>query len=394
MSASLSSLLVLLIFSAQVARSEGPFDKLATKQDKAPLKSLMHQFLNRLEALRPYMGSPEKFSDPKNKKIILQEITALARLSKKADHNELLKNLNFSFSKGLLQNHLEETKKTFASGNKDYARWMLTSTTTACLACHSQLPDDQRNKWIGGGWSALTTKAVTFEDAQFAFATHRFDEGIEVYRKLVAEFPGNGLKINQLEASIRRIVAYWARIKRDPFAAQKELAILLGQERVPEFIKKDIKAWIDAFKAWQKEPEIDVKKISEVDLSQFADTQMEKAKWEGGVDASDPRMVTHLRLSGILYEYLYFHPKSQITPKILYWLGVAESRLSNSFFFSLGDLYFKECMTSFSTNPIAKKCFEEYEDGLLVSYTGSRGTDIPSGIKKEMNKYKKKVGIK
>jgi len=95
--------------------------------------------------------------------------------------------------------------------------------------------------------------------------------------------------------------------------------------------------------------------------------------------------------SGLLQEYLYNHPASPLLPKILFWASISERQLSKSYFYSLADVYLKECIKKFPKDPYAKRCFKEYEDNLYFGYTGSGGTHLPPQEKKELETLRQMI---
>jgi hypothetical protein len=99
--------------------------------------------------------------------------------------------------------------------------------------------------------------------------------------------------------------------------------------------------------------------------------------------------ITLLVASGVLSKYITDNPLSPQAPEILYWLSLAERRLSSTYFFSLSDLYLKDCITLYPKSPYAKKCYQEYEDNITFGFSGSKGTDIPIEEKQELDRLKR-----
>jgi len=375
---------VLTFASVNAQQSKWP-----TEKGKEQVKTLMHKFWAHVGALRKYAGDSTEFNNPKNEAFISEELKELSKLTKKAKHQSLLNSPNFTFSRKVLENHISEVERAFRMGNKDYARWMLNSTTSICMSCHTQFPDKAM-----GATLPDTGTGTTFSDAEFLFATRRFDAASGIYKKLIAGFPDNKLKVNDLETSLRRLVAFHARVKRDPKVGVEDMEEALKNKNIPEYLRRDVAAWKVLFDKWNTESDIDPKKVSPEELTKWVKKQFEKTLWDRMVPASDPRTVTYLRVSGILYEYLHYHPRTEITPKILYWLAKSEYRIGSNFFYSLGDLYLKDCMQKYSKDPIAKQCFFEYEKNLLLSYTGSRGTYVPPDVARELRELRALVGLK
>jgi hypothetical protein len=158
-------------------------------------------------------------------------------------------------------------------------------------------------------------------------------------------------------------------------------------------LKKNLAAWEGLFRKQLNTKLPDPKNSSDREIRSFVETELKKGLWDSLIEANNPRLVTNLTVSGILYEYLQASPKSKIKPEILYWLALCDRNISNNFFYSLADLYLKECMYSFASSPIAKKCFKDYETNLIISYSGTSGVNLPADVSKELKTLRKRVGI-
>ena len=100
-------------------------------------KSLMYTVLSEISSLQPYMVNEQKFLDPKNESDIKGHIENLAKLSEKVIKNKKLQTPSYRLSGEAIDAHFNELKYAFASGNKKYARWMLSATPYACASCHT-----------------------------------------------------------------------------------------------------------------------------------------------------------------------------------------------------------------------------------------------------------------
>ena len=98
--------------------------------------------------------------------------------------------------------------------------------------------------------------------------------------------------------------------------------------------------------------------------------------------------VTLLVSAGFLTKCMADHPESTKAAEILYWLSIAERRLSSTYFFSLSDLYLKDCIIKHSKEAYAQKCYKEYEENILFGYSGSSGTSVPKDEQKELDRLK------
>lgn len=376
-------LLILILMGALEGRPEDP-----AAQPKLQTKELMDQFLVELTALKPYLISEDTFKDPSKEAQISSHLREFARLARLAEHDKTLARENYKFSRYVFQEHVVDTERSFRLGNKSYARWQLMSTISMCMNCHIQMPMTQERF---GQFANPKIFTSDFDQAEFLFATRAFDQALKIYQRLVREYPKNKLPREQLETALERELAYYSRLKRDPNEGLTQLKSRHRQKSLPEPLRKNLTAWISQFESWKKEPAFDPRKASEQQIVKFARDNLNETWTSDMMSAENPKLVAHLRVSGILLEYLQTHPESKAVPEVLYWLAICERSINYSFFFSLADFYLRECMIKFAADPTAKKCFKEYESQKIFGYTGSSGTHLPPEVVKDLKQLKELV---
>jgi hypothetical protein len=357
-------------------------EKSKTKPDD--IKPTMQQILLHIQALRPFMVSEEKFLDPKNNLKILSHLHELRDLVKNAKHEQILKEPGLRISKQVLEDHLTETERVFKVGNKSFARWELNSTFTICMSCHTQTPSASRG-WNLVGFSDFGS---AFDQAEFLFAARDFDLALTRYDQLIDGYPENKLKIADLETAVERKVAIFSRVKRDFVGGLKSIEHSNKNEKLPSATKRNLVAWEGLFRTQSKVLVPNPKTAKDDDIRKYVEKEMKRGLWDALVDANNPRLVTNLTVSGVLYEYLNTHPDSAMKAEVLYWLALCDRALNNNFFYSLADLYLKECIVQFHDQPIAKKCFKEFETNMILSYTGSSGEHVPEDVRTELNQLR------
>ena len=94
-------------------------------------------------------------------------------------------------------------------------------------------------------------------------------------------------------------------------------------------------------------------------------------------------------LEGMISNHLFRTPKSSLNAQSLYWLGIIEKSTPSLYF--LGDMYFVDCIKTYSNNRYAKKCYDSYYKSIKFGFTGSAGTNIPVDIKRELDGLKKLI---
>jgi hypothetical protein len=70
--------------------------------------------------------------------------------------------------------------------------------------------------------------------------------------------------------------------------------------------------------------------------------------------------------------------------KALYLMGLAYSKLPLFFINELPEIYLERCIREAPGTSEAKKAFELYKDLVLVGYSGSGGTNVPSDVRLEL----------
>ncbi|MCM2353135.1 MAG: hypothetical protein NDI63_05910 [Pseudobdellovibrio sp.] len=347
---------------------------ISAEQPAVHTKTIMVQFLQQLNAVKKYMASESRFNDPKNKIEIAESLKKFSEIAEATMHDPQLQLDNFKLSRDVLVKHIHETEKIYLEGNKNYARWMLNSTIYVCMSCHTQTPSSDKRFFLTKDSENYFSQ---FEQAEFLFASKNFGEASRIYDAIIRGM----VKDENLEVkkSLQRQVAYYARIKRNPTEAIAVLKDYLKLKNLSAYIRRDLLSWINQFEKWQNDNTFKLETATDESIIQFA-----KAHLEG----KTKNLVNYLRVSGLLYEFLQTHPNSKATPQILFWLAVCDRSIERNFFFSLADLYLRECITKYPADPIAKQCYSEYEKETIFSYSGSRGTDVPLSVRNDLNTLK------
>lgn len=359
-----------------------------TTNNNPDVKPTMHKIFTHMRDLLPFMIHEDKFLDPKNNATISKKLKEMAKIAKETEHTSLIKSPTYKASSEALKTHFEEIERVYRLGNKNFARWQLNSTVPLCMSCHTQMPSHSRH-W---DLTEITSGALSdYERAEMFFIGRDFDSALKYYDKTITEFPDNKVPVQSLEKAFERKLVIFSRVSRDFDAGIKSLDKNLKNKKLPEFLSKNVKAWIALFRIQKREGFPNPKKRNDKAIKKYAEKILDRDLWDDMVDATNPRLVKTLTLSGVLYEYLSTFPETPLKPDILNWLAQCDRNLQETLFYSLADLYLKECMQQFPEHPTAKKCYEDYKDHLIFSYSGSSGVNLPDDVKKELQMWSDKV---
>lgn len=379
-----STFVALILVSSLIAQAEKP----KSKPESVSTKESMSAFLKQIMNLKPFLVSDEEFSNPKNSLTIQTYLSDLAAAVKKTKHDPYLRQENFKFSRHVLENHIVDTERVFRVGNKSYARWMMNSTLGICMSCHTQSAVDNRhfNEFV-------SVKGFTsdFDKAEFLYTIKDFNAANPIFEKLIVDYKNESLSTENLEKALQRQIGYYTRIQRDLEKGIKQIDKFLKNDKLPDFAKMNLNSWKDQFEKWRKIKIPNAQKEDADKIVAFAEKQMGTGGPKISLPASDPKLVTDLIVSGILFEYLKLNPNSDKTAEILYWLAICDREVNISFFSSFADLYLRECMTRFPEKTIALRCYNEYEQNTILGYTGSAGINVPADVRAELKEMKELV---
>jgi tetratricopeptide (TPR) repeat protein len=343
-------------------------------------KVLMHSLVLEFAKMNPYLASDKAFSSEKGREVVGESLKILAG-KVKSPPAALKKSTGFRITYNLLADHIEKTNDVFTRGEMEYARMKVNGIGNLCAACHMQAP--KISNYSAFEFIAERGKEATFENAEFLFVIRRYDESLALFDRLVRAYPSKNLASDQLSEVYRRKLAIFARVYRDPIVATTNLKEDLKNGNLPMDIRREIEAWISTLDKWKLEKS-DPAKMKTPELLAFVRKNL-PATVGRKITPSHPELLSVLRLSGLLYERLYQEPDSPQTQELLYSLAQFERALSPLYWYSLNEIYLKECIVQFPKREFSKKCFEAYREGMQERYFGRT---LPDGVKRSLDALK------
>lgn len=356
--------------------------------DKAQTKVVMNRALNSFVNLFPYIHDGSKFSDKSNEEYINSQLDTIIKAFKTAKHTTRLDVVVFKPSLETIQTHLADTKDAFNSKHKMFARNRLQALSGLCMSCHTQLKKQSSNRF---NLSLQKIKRDSFdkdlEYADFLFLLRDYTSSARYFEKVLTKYTltKKDVSFDDYRKALQRLITINMKISYKPERALQYLEKYGKDKTLPLLLREDFIDWRDQIASMSKSYKSWVLTNGE-ELRNFEKKNLLPIEEASLGDGSKDMVL--LAASGVLTKFLNLRPKSPEAPRALYWLGVAERRLSFNFFYSLGELYLKECVTEFQKHPYAKKCLGEYENMLRFGYSGSGGEALPDDEKKELEKLK------
>lgn len=354
-------------------------------QKKLEARAIMDGVYGSFLKVIPYVYSDEnviaELKKNKTKKAeLLKNLGDLSEFFKSAKHVEYFQRPGFRPSLETMNHHLEDTIAAVNADNYTFAQKRISAVTSLCISCHSQLSAKGAKNAFGD--SLIKSERSEFKSdlafANYLYLVRRFDEAEKYFVKALDE----GLLekgSQEIYPALRKVISIHTKINFNQKKAKQFTERFLKSKNLPILARQTLLSWDSSLNKWQ---DFDPSKVT--DISAFINTYLvplEEVKEHTGEGVND---ISLLIASGVLSKYLNDHPETTMAPEILYWLAIAERRLSQTFYFTISDLYLKDCVQKYSASPFAKKCYNLYESNVEYGYTGSAGTDIPPEEKREL----------
>lgn len=356
-----------------------------TEDSKLQAKGIMDNVYQSFIEIIPYVYSDENMveklkKDPVAKAKLLKDLNEISSFFKSAKHAEYFQRPGLKPTLDTMNSHLEDTINSITNNNFAFTQKRLNVLTSLCISCHGQLSAKGAANAFGDSLSKAERNKFEsdFAYGNYLYLIRRFDDS-EKYFLMAIDHALIESRTNELYSSMRRIMSIHTKISFDYKRASAFTEKYISNPALPQLAKNTFKSWNTSLKEWK-----DYKSEAEPNIEVFIKkylSPLEDIKEQTGDGKND---ITLLVAAGVFSKYLNDHPKSELTPQILYWLSIAEKRLSNTYFFTLSELYLKDCIKRFSKSPYAKKCYGLYEENITLGFTGSSGVDIPADEKKEL----------
>jgi hypothetical protein len=348
------------------------------------LNKTMTQVGSTMMQLFPLILNEEKFKQPKNQETIANDVNTIVRLLGGAEPHFKQRAQTNRISYSVLINHLHDAQQAISNGNPRFARSLLKDTVTVCTSCHMQ--DDQQSILFRS--QNREAFANDYEYAEFSYLTRNYDSALRYYDRYINS-PASLKPQTTVLSAARKILTIYTQVYNEPSGAISQFQQYLGKDDLPVFVKSSIQEWIKGLKELQSNGAAEVEEVTFSELEDYVHKYLGPLDNPGAaVVPTKKERVYHVWLQGLLYRFLQADPPEDQMPKLLYWLAINDRATHYSFYYSLADLYLKECMLSYTPHYYAKKCFEEYNEYITFSYSGSLGTNIPEDEQEELRRLR------
>jgi len=339
-----------------------------------------------MEELLPIILNNDRYNNPDNGPFIEKNIDNLVQLFSKARPHFEGKTATFKISYDVLLKHINEAKETYKT-NSVYTQNLLREITSICTSCHTQ--DSQKRTLFKG--ANRESFANDLDYAEFNFLTRNYPEAINYFDKYLL---ASNKKTNekQILSALNRELLIYTQIYNNPVKGAEHFQNYVNSKKFSRYVNTSLGEWLVGLQ------ELKNSDLIKANLDDFDNLEAAVYKVIGATDKYDSaviptkrKKVSYIWLRGQLYRYFMHKSEKQEIPKLLFWLSIIDRATNYSHYYSFADLYLTECILKYTQHPFAKLCFDEYEDYVTFSYSGSMGTNLPEDVKKELERLEKLV---
>lgn len=351
--------------------------------------SKMQEFSAALHQLLPLVTSQRTFNDPANDAAILTSTQNLKKLSHQVKRLEKPSaDPAFDPIATMLDEELGRALSALHNGNRDYARMALRQSIGYCIQCHTQTSHGPSFPKLDLGFDP--SRLTPLARGDYYAATRQFDAAFEAYRVGVLDPAYAKSDVFSWEKAARSALAIAVRFREDPKAAMLIAKAVAKNEASPDSLKQSSVAWVRDIEAWAKEQPLP-KQAGDRRLKR-AEKLLAQAKHDASPDGED---ILALRASADLHQWLSTHPYSKAIAtkraKALLLAGEAAAALREINFWVLHERYYEMCIETWPKSEVARKCFANLNDSVLLGYTGSSGLNLPADEAARLAAWKSKA---
>ncbi len=289
-----------------------------------------------------------------------------------------LKSDGYQISYEFVSEYLKVVKSVLENYPVDYARGYLYALGEICASCHTQ---DSTLRTLFSS-TARDNFDNDYAYAEFNYMTRNYGEAIKYYDKFLAT-PEKKTELEIIQP-LQRIITVYTQVNNRPADGITHLQKYLNLKDHTTETKIQLENWIHGLK------ELNMISVQGNRPVAFNELKQYVSEYLGNLDDlimsnqwNADQEVQRVWLRGQLYHYLNRNPDASETPIILYWLAVVDRSIAYNFYFSMTDLYLKQCVLKYPKHPYARRCYQEYREYIDYTYTRN-GDPIPEGIKNEI----------
>lgn len=347
---------------------------LSTAPDAGTTRTSMREMFDALATLQWAVATPSTLKDAASLQAVSRELETLSGMSHAFPASPKDQEPATAALSSLFARYAAETKRRVDAGDTAAVPLRVRTLTSLCFSCHSRERAPQDFDDAHRRFDALALSDL--ERAQLLAATRQFDAALLQYRRVLASPAAGERGLLEYARALQDSLAILVRVKDDPAAAAALLDEAARRPGLPAHLQGTIAAWRKDVASWRQEA-FNALKASPDALSRRAEALVRKAHGATSFMADTRSDVAFLRASAYLNLALAKNPKLKTRGEALYLLGLCTGALKSPLLWEVDGLFFEACVRENPKSALARRCFQQLSDRVVLGFTGSAGTQVP-----------------
>ncbi len=283
----------------------------------------------------------------------------------------------------LMQARLKDAIAMGERRNINLLRSAVSDAFELCSSCHTQ---DRKGKRAFG--VSRIRELDEYSAAEFSFLTRDYESALTSFDNY---FSSKERTTNRDLDAAYRIMVIAAEVYADPAMARDQLAAIKPKLVEGGTLDRTVGEWISVFARLAADSG-SLQSPRSMRSVQALDVFLEN-EWPAVLAALNwnEQEAYWIVIRGELNRFLNQNPRADDVPRLLYWLAVSDRALHYRFYNSLSRGYLEQCILHHADHPYASRCLDEYEMLVLVSFSGSGGTNIPVEVQDRLGELRRTV---
>jgi len=354
----------------------------ALAADTAPLNQKMSEIGKVMVELFPLIVVQRELNAAEQTQL-KKDLTRLIVLFREAGPHIRQRSEAYNVSYQLVLEHLDKTKRALDGKFVERARMDLYALGPICTSCHTQ--DTKLRTAFAGAQRARFPTDLAY--AEFNYLTRNYAQAEQYYDAYLKS--AQDKTEFDIVQPLQRLITIYTQVLNQPGVGAEKMSRYAAIKGHTAITKKHLEGWIAGLRALDasgaaKVTDPDMKAVEGYVRQYLGPLETPLT----AVHVAPEQEIARVWLRGRLYQALNHMPEPTQIPKLLYWLAVTDRAIGYEYFFSLADLYLKDCVLTYSSDPYAQRCFDEYNEYVTYAYSGSAGNFTPPEIKTELEKLR------
>lgn len=354
----------------------------AARDDTA---TIMAGIVGPLTRVLPASLEESDFADPANREQLAEGLRELAAAAAVLERHGGERDAGFRYLSGSLAEDARATQFRFERGDYPESRYALHQLTNTCIVCHSRLPSDGESGLADQLFARAEVSSLSARQrARLQLATRRFDAALNTYEMMFADplmsptlFDIGGDLVDYLTISLR--------VRQDLERPRATLERLAGRPDLPPYMRRNLRAWLDALPRLSKE-------IAKPPSVERARNLIAQGNGVRGYAADRAGVIYDLAASSILHRYLDTNPEpGPETARALYLIGITDAWTQRSYWVSEAEFALKAAIRMAPKDPVARDAYLLLEEYVVLGHSGSGGTHIPPDLRAELQELRELI---